>query len=128
MALKLTRLALLGLAVAALQPALSQAQDYPSRPIRLVVPWKYGFKGAKSIARISFTDVEPKNTWQVMNAPEYGFYANVNPKVDHPRWTQSSERRLTGGLLEGRRPTLMFNGYQEEVAHLYAGMDLAKLY
>jgi sulfoxide reductase catalytic subunit YedY len=101
-------------------------------PLRLVVPWKYGFKGVKSIVRISFTEQEPKNTWQEMNPDEYGFYANVNPSVDHPRWTQSSERRIgesgIAGLFEQRRPTLMFNGYEEEVAHLYAGMDLAKYY
>ncbi len=106
------------------QPLLAQN----GAPLRLVVPWKYGFKGVKSIVRISFTETEPKNTWRVMNADEYGFYANVNPKVDHPRWTQASERRLTGGFLEGRRATLMFNGYEEEVAHLYTGMDLAKFY
>ena len=101
-------------------------------PLRLVTPWKYGFKGVKSIVRISFTEALPMNTWREMNAGEYGFYANVNPKVDHPRWTQASERRLggggLGGLLEPRRPTLMFNGYEEEVAQLYAGMDLAKNY
>jgi sulfoxide reductase catalytic subunit YedY len=101
-------------------------------PLRLVVPWKYGFKGIKSIVRISFTEEEPMNTWQEMNAPEYGFYANVNPRVDHPRWTQATERRIGtsgfSGLLEPRRPTLMFNGYEAEVAHLYAGMDLTKYY
>jgi sulfoxide reductase catalytic subunit YedY len=101
-------------------------------PLRLVAPWKYGFKNGKSIVRISFTDHQPKNTWQVMNAHEYGFYANVNPNVDHPRWSQATERRIGGGgilsVLESRRPTLMFNGYQEEVAQLYAGMDLAKNY
>ncbi len=110
------------------QPLLGQN----GAPIRLVVPWKYGFKGIKSIVRISFTDIEPKNTWQIMIPGEYGFYANVNPKVDHPRWTQGSERRIGGSglsaLLEPRRPTLMFNGYEEEVAHLYTGMDLAKFY
>jgi len=101
-------------------------------PLRLVVPWKYGFKAIKSIVRISFTEEEPMNTWQEMNAPEYGFYANVNPRVDHPRWTQATERRIGAGgfsgLLEPRRPTLMFNGYEAEVAHLYAGMDLTKYY
>ncbi len=94
-------------------------------PVRLVVPWKYGFKGVKSIVRMSFTEEEPKNTWQVMNPPEYGFYANVNPTVDHPRWSQATERRI-GDFF--RRDTLMFNGYQEEVGQLYAGMDLAKNY
>jgi methionine sulfoxide reductase catalytic subunit len=106
------------------QPLLAQN----GAPLRLVVPWKYGFKGVKSIVRISFTEKEPKNTWRAMNADEYGFYANVNPMIDHPRWTQAFERRLTGGVLEGRRRTLMFNGYEEEVASLYAGMDLAKYY
>ena len=94
-------------------------------PIRLVVPWKYGFKSVKSIARITFTEEEPKNTWQIMNSPEYGFYANVNPRVDHPRWSQSTERRI--GEFR-RRDTLMFNGYEEEVGQLYAGMDLARHY
>ncbi len=94
-------------------------------PLRLVVPWKYGFKSVKSIDRISFTEEEPKNTWQVMNPPEYGFYANVNPKVDHPRWSQATERRI-GEFF--RRETLMFNGYEEEVGQLYAGMDLARQY
>ncbi len=100
-------------------------------PVRLVVPWKYGFKGVKSIARISFTDIEPKNTWQVMNPREFGFYANVNPGVDHPRWTQANERRIdaNGGLkamFAKRRPTQMFNGYAEDVGQMYAGMDLQK--
>lgn len=110
------------------QPLLNQN----GAPLRLVTPWKYGFKGVKSIVRISFTEVEPKNTWREMNASEYGFYANVNPKVDHPRWTQATERRLGGGglagILEPRRRTLMFNGYEEEVAHLYDGMSLTKYY
>ncbi len=90
-------------------------------PIRLVVPWKYGFKGIKSIVRITLTDTQPKNTWQVAAPREYGFYANVNPAVDHPRWSQASERRI-GEL--SRRKTLPFNGYAEQVAGLYAGMDL----
>ena len=94
-------------------------------PLRLMAPWKYGFKNAKSIVRITFTEKEPKNTWQVANSGEYGFYANVNPKVDHPRWSQKNERRI-GDFL--RRDTLMFNGYEEEVASLYAGMDLKKYY
>jgi len=94
-------------------------------PLRLVVPWKYGFKSVKSIVRISFVESQPQNTWKVMNGTEYGFYANVNPKVDHPRWSQASERRI-GDFR--RRPTLMFNGYEEEVAHLYAGMNLTRLY
>ncbi|SDI09550.1 protein-methionine-sulfoxide reductase catalytic subunit MsrP [Pseudomonas panipatensis] len=98
-------------------------------PLRLVVPWKYGFKGAKSIVRISFVAEQPKTTWQSLAPDEYGFYANVNPSVDHPRWTQAHERRLPSGLFSPNiRPTLMFNGYAEEVASLYAGMDLRKNY
>lgn len=92
-------------------------------PFRLIVPWKYGFKGVKSIVRMTFTETEPKNTWQIANPREYGFYANVNPEVDHPRWTQSTERRL--GTFR-RQKTLMFNGYADQVASLYAGMDLRK--
>lgn len=95
-------------------------------PIRLVVPWKYGFKGVKSIVRITLTDKQPMNTWQAANPQEYGFYANVNPAVDHPRWSQASERRIGEGGFFGanRRPTLPFNGYADQVASLYAGMDL----
>ena len=92
-------------------------------PLRLVVPWKYGFKGVKSIVTIRFTESQPKNTWAVAAPREYGFYANVNPAVPHPRWSQTSERRI-GEL--SRRRTLPFNGYAEEVASLYAGMDLRK--
>ena len=92
-------------------------------PLRLVVPWKYGFKGGKSIVRISLVDTMPRTTWNRAGPNEYGFYANVNPEVDHPRWSQASERRI-GEL--GKRATLPFNGYGEEVAHLYAGMDLRK--
>jgi sulfoxide reductase catalytic subunit YedY len=92
-------------------------------PLRLVVPWKYGFKGVKSIVRIRFTDRQPLNTWQLTAPEEYGFYANVNPSVDHPRWSQATERRL-GEFF--KRPTLMFNGYADQVASLYAGMDLKK--
>ncbi|MSO73413.1 MAG: protein-methionine-sulfoxide reductase catalytic subunit MsrP [Rhodospirillaceae bacterium] len=94
-------------------------------PLRLVTPWKYGFKGIKSIVRMTFTERQPKNTWNVSNGREYGFFANVNPKVDHPRWSQATERRI-GDFF--RRETLMFNGYEEEVGQLYAGMDLAKNY
>ena len=94
-------------------------------PLRLVTPWKYGFKGIKSIVRITFTQAEPKSTWNLANPGEYGFYSNVNPTVDHPRWTQASERRI-GDFR--RRDTLMFNGYEEEVGQLYAGMDLRKFY
>jgi len=98
-------------------------------PLRLVVPWKYGFKGAKSIVRISFVEEQPKTTWQSLASDEYGFYANVNPTVDHPRWSQAHERRLPSGLFSPNvRPTLMFNGYADEVASLYAGMDLRKDY
>jgi sulfoxide reductase catalytic subunit YedY len=94
-------------------------------PIRLVVPWKYGFKNIKAIVRITLTDTQPACTWNKMAPQEYGFYANVNPQVDHPRWSQASERRIGAGLLAGRQDTLMFNGYGDEVASLYAGMDLA---
>ena len=94
-------------------------------PIRVVLPWKYGFKSAKSIVRISFVEDEPRNTWKVMQSREYGFYSNVNPNVDHPRWSQKTERRI-GDFR--RRDTLMFNGYEDEVASLYAGMDLKKYF
>ena len=97
-------------------------------PIRLVVPWKYGFKNIKAIVRITLTDTQPPCTWNKMAPQEYGFYANVNPQVDHPRWSQASERRIGAGLLAGRQDTLMFNGYGDEVASLYAGMDLAAHY
>ena len=95
-------------------------------PMRLVVPWKYGFKSIKSIVKITLTDKEPPTSWNKANAREYGFYSNVNPEVSHPRWTQSSERVIGGGLFAKRVPTLMFNGYEEEVASLYDGMDLKK--
>jgi sulfoxide reductase catalytic subunit YedY len=94
-------------------------------PIRLVVPWKYGFKSIKSIVRISLVETMPPTTWNMLQPSEYGFYSNVNPKVDHPRWSQASERRVGSGLFGGRIDTLMFNGYEEEVAGLYAGQDLA---
>jgi sulfoxide reductase catalytic subunit YedY len=93
-------------------------------PIRLVVPWKYGFKSIKSIVRITVTEDEPPTSWNKANAREYGFYSNVNPEVSHPRWSQASERTIGGGLFAKRIPTLMFNGYEEEVAGLYEGMDL----
>ncbi|MDD5295833.1 MAG: protein-methionine-sulfoxide reductase catalytic subunit MsrP [Rhodocyclaceae bacterium] len=92
-------------------------------PVRLVVPWKYGFKGAKSLVRITLTEKQPATAWNQSQPGEYGFYANVNPTVDHPRWSQAKERRL--GEFQ-RRPTLMFNGYGDQVAQLYAGMDLRK--
>ncbi len=93
-------------------------------PIRLVVPWKYGFKSIKSIVRISFTEDMPQTTWNMQNPREYGFYSNVNPEVSHPRWSQATERPVGGGLFASRVPTEMFNGYGEYVANLYAGMDL----
>ncbi len=95
-------------------------------PIRLVVPWKYGFKSIKSIVKISLVAEQPKTTWNMLQPSEYGFYSNVNPTVDHPRWSQASERRIGAGLFAGRQDTLMFNGYEEQVASLYAGMDLTK--
>jgi sulfoxide reductase catalytic subunit YedY len=94
-------------------------------PLRLVVPWKYGFKGIKSIVKISLTETQPPTTWNIAAPNEYGFYANVNPTVDHPRWSQATERRI--GELR-RRPTLPFNGYGEQVAGLYAGMDLRRFF
>ena len=94
-------------------------------PLRLVVPWKYGFKSIKGIVKIELTDMQPATLWSTASPNEYGFYSNVNPNVPHPRWSQASERRI-GEL--ARRPTLMFNGYEAEVAHLYEGMDLAKYY
>lgn len=97
-------------------------------PIRLVVPWKYGFKSIKSIVSIRLTDTQPETTWNMQNAREYGFYSNVNPEVSHPRWSQASERRVGAGIFAGREDTLMFNGYGDEVASLYAGMDLSKDY
>lgn len=97
-------------------------------PIRLVVPWKYGFKSIKSIVRISLVAEEPPTTWNMLQPSEYGFYANVNPTVDHPRWSQATERRVGSGLFGGRQDTLMFNGYEEQVAALYSGMDLARFY
>ncbi len=97
-------------------------------PIRLVVPWKYGFKSIKSIVKITLTTEEPPTSWNRLQPREYGFYSNVNPNVDHPRWSQASERRIGGGLFAPRIPTLMHNGYEEEVASLYEGMDLTKFY
>lgn len=97
-------------------------------PIRLVVPWKYGFKSIKSIVRITLTEDEPPTTWNKLGPQEYGYYANVNPEVDHPRWSQASERVVGGNFLTPRRPTEMFNGYADEVASLYEGMDLRRFY
>ncbi|MQY41704.1 protein-methionine-sulfoxide reductase catalytic subunit MsrP [Epibacterium sp. SM1969] len=95
-------------------------------PLRLVVPWKYGYKSIKSIVKITLTDEQPETSWNMANGREYGFYSNVNPNVSHPRWSQASERPLGGGLFAKRKPTLMFNGYEDEVASLYEGMDLKK--
>jgi sulfoxide reductase catalytic subunit YedY len=103
-------------------------EDLPHQngaPLRLVVPWKYGFKSGKSIVRITLMEQQPVTSWHQAQPAEYGFYANVNPTVDHPRWSQSRERRI-GEFL--RRPTLMFNGYSDQVAPLYAGMDLRRNY
>ncbi len=100
-------------------------------PVRLVVPWKYGFKSAKSIVRIRFTETEPKTSWNVSAPQEYGFYSNVNPAVDHPRWSQATEQRIGEGggvLFMPKRKTLPFNGYAEQVASLYTGMDLKKFF
>ena len=97
-------------------------------PIRLVVPWKYGFKSIKSIVRISLVDKEPPTTWNMLQSSEYGFYSNVNPEVDHPRWSQASERVIGGGLFQQRKDTLMFNGYEDQVASLYEGMDLREFF
>jgi methionine sulfoxide reductase catalytic subunit len=98
-------------------------------PLRTVIPWKYGFKATKSIVRIRFTDTQPKTAWNEATPNEYGFYANVNPEVDHPRWSQAREQRLGGSLFAARTiPTQMFNGYADQVASLYTGLDLRKNY
>ncbi|TAM45396.1 MAG: protein-methionine-sulfoxide reductase catalytic subunit MsrP [Burkholderiaceae bacterium] len=98
-------------------------------PVRIVVPWKYGFKSGKSLVKIRFTDRQPATAWNKAAANEYGFYSNVNPNVDHPRWSQATERRIgEGGLFAKRRKTLMFNGYEAQVGQLYAGMDLKKYF
>ena len=97
-------------------------------PLRLIVPWKYGFKGIKSIVKIRFTESQPRTTWALATPNEYGFYANVNPAVDHPRWSQATERRIGAPFLAQRRPTLLFNGYADEVASLYQGMDLRRYF
>jgi sulfoxide reductase catalytic subunit YedY len=98
-------------------------------PVRLVVPWKYGFKSIKSISRITFLETMPKTSWNVAAAHEYGFYSNVNPAVDHPRWSQATERRIgEDGFLTPKRKTLLFNGYADQVASLYTGMDLKKFF
>jgi sulfoxide reductase catalytic subunit YedY len=99
-------------------------------PVRLVVPWKYGFKSGKSLVAIRFVQAQPKTSWELAAPHEYGFYSNVNPRVDHARWSQATERRIgdEGGLFAKRRPTLMFNGYEPQVGQLYAGMDLRKFF
>ncbi|MBL8286518.1 MAG: protein-methionine-sulfoxide reductase catalytic subunit MsrP [Rubrivivax sp.] len=98
-------------------------------PVRVVVPWKYGFKSAKSLVKIRFVEKQPKTSWELAAPSEYGFYSNVNPQVDHPRWSQASERRIgEDGLFAKRRATLMFNGYEPQVGQLYAGMDLRKFF
>jgi sulfoxide reductase catalytic subunit YedY len=102
--------------------------------VRIVLPWKYGFKSIKSIVKIKLVAKQPPTTWNITNPPEYGFYSNVNPHVDHPRWSQATEQRLGEGtkklgiVVPSRRPTLMFNGYGDQVASLYTGMDLKKYY
>ena len=93
-----------------------------------MAPWKYGFKNGKAIVRIRFTEGQPRNTWNTASPSEYGFYANVNPEVDHPRWSQATERRIGSGFFAARQPTLMFNGYAEQVASLYQGMNLRRYY
>lgn len=106
-------------------------RDIPNQngaPLRLVVPWKYGFKSIKSIVRISLVEDQPPTSWNKANPREYGFYSNVNPEVDHPRWSQATERPIGGGIFAGRKETLMFNGYGDDVAALYEGMDLNKYY
>jgi sulfoxide reductase catalytic subunit YedY len=95
-------------------------------PIRLVVPWKYGFKGIKGIVKISFVDTRPKTSWEMAGPDEYGFYANVNPSVSHPRWSQARERRIGAGLFAEKQPTQLYNGYGEQVAHLYDGLNLRR--
>lgn len=106
-------------------------RDIPKQngaPMRLVVPWKYGFKSIKSVVRISLVEDEPPASWNVANPREYGFYSNVNPEVDHPRWSQATERRIGSGLFAKREPTLMFNGYADDVAGLYDGMNLREFF
>lgn len=103
-----------------------QLQNQNGAPVRLVVPWKYGFKGGKSLVRIRFVEKMPQTTWMRAGPTEYGFYANVNPEVEHPRWSQATERRIGSGLFSRRLPTQMFNGYSEQVGQLYSGMDLRK--
>ena len=105
-----------------------QLPNQNGAPLRLVVPWKYGFKGIKSIVTVRFTEKMPVSSWMKANASEYGFFSNVNPEVDHPRWSQATERRIGDGLFARRRKTLMFNGYAEQVGQMYAGMDMRKYF
>ena len=97
-------------------------------PVRVVVPWKYGFKSAKAIVKVKFVDKQPPTTWNELASSEYGFYSNVNPQVDHPRWSQASERVIGAPIWKQRQPTLLFNGYGDQVASLYKGMDLKRNY
>jgi sulfoxide reductase catalytic subunit YedY len=101
-------------------------QNQNGAPLRLVVPWKYGFKGIKSIVKMSFVEHQPSTSWEMANSREYGFYANVNPEVSHPRWSQARERRIGSSVFAEKQPTLMFNGYGDQVAHLYSGLDLRR--
>lgn len=103
-------------------------ENQQGAPVRVIVPWKYGFKSAKSIVKIRFTDKQPRTTWNDMNAEEYGFYSNVNPKHSHPRWSQATERRIDASFLPHNIPTQPFNGYGNDVASLYNGMDLNRYY
>ena len=106
-------------------------RDIPKQngaPMRLVVPWKYGFKSIKSVVRISLVEDEPPASWNIANPREYGFYSNVNPEVNHPRWSQATERRIGSGIFAKREPTLMFNGYADDVADLYDGMNLREFF
>ncbi|MGB4811315.1 MAG: protein-methionine-sulfoxide reductase catalytic subunit MsrP [Methylophilaceae bacterium] len=105
-----------------------QLPNQNGAPMRLITPWKYGFKGAKSIVKIRFTEKMPVSSWMKAGPSEYGFFANVNPNVEHPRWSQSTEKRIGAGLFAGRIKTQMFNGYNEQVGHMYAGMDLRKYF
>ena len=115
--------------LADLKPYFQGTATRSGAPVRVVVPWKYGFKSAKSIVRIRFVDKQPKTSWEQAAPSEYGFYSNVNPEVDHPRWSQATERRIgQDNIFAKKRPTLMFNGYEAQVGQLYAGMDLKKFY
>src|SRR5262249_35310617 len=116
----------LALMVAGLYGQVLPNQD--GAPLRLIVPWKYGFKSVKSIVKIRFTEQQPRTAWNVATPNEYGFYANVNPRGDHPPWSQATERRIGAPFLAARRPTLPFNGYAEEVAGLYKGIDLRRYF